>query len=193
MPDIEQDRSEDIDLGTDGDAGGEYAGDDDYDEGVEYDDWAPAAPARWWSWTALVLSMAGLGDALYLTIDHFTGTLPVCSATGIIDCAKVTTSAQSEFLGMPVALLGLIFFTLMVPLNVPPLWRPHLIWVTRARLALSLVGIVSVVYLLIAELFVIKAICLWCTGVHIITFFIFLLVVATFPAMSNAWAAGSED
>ena len=35
-----------------------------------------------------------------------------------------------------------------------------------------------------AELFSIKAICLWCTGVHVTTFFLFVLVVVSFPLMS---------
>ena len=41
-----------------------------------------------------------------------------------------------------------------------------------------------VFYLLYAELFSIKAICLWCTAVHAITLLLFVLVVATFPTMA---------
>lgn len=155
----------------------------------EESQWRGPAPVRWWwGWVALVLSLAGFGDSLYLTVDHFTGALPICSASGIVDCAKVTTSAQSEVFGvLPVALLGLIFFTGMAAVNVPPLWRRggrlglSLAW---ARLAMVVIGIGMVFYLLYSELFTIKAICLWCTGVHIVTFLLFVLVVATFPTMT---------
>lgn len=149
--------------------------------------WPGSGIRRWWGWAALALSLGGFGDSLYLTIDHFTGALPVCSATGVVDCAKVTTSAQSEVFGIfPVALLGLLFFTAMVAVNVPPLW--HLggrlgRLVTWARLAMVVVGIGMVIYLISAELFSIKAICLWCTGVHAVTFLLFVLVMATLPTV----------
>jgi uncharacterized membrane protein len=41
-----------------------------------------------------------------------------------------------------------------------------------------IVGILFVLYLVWAELFRINAICLYCTGVHVITFILFGLIVA---------------
>jgi uncharacterized membrane protein len=73
----------------------------------------------------------------------------------------------------------------MVAINLPPLWRVRAAWVAVARLALVGSGICFVLYLLGAELFSIKAICLWCTGVHIATFLLFVLVVSSFPLMSG--------
>jgi uncharacterized membrane protein len=143
-----------------------------------------AATPRWWAWTAFLLSLAGLGDSIYLTIDHFTGKLPVCAATGIVDCAKVTTSAESKFLGIPVALLGLLFFVAMAVVNFPRLWEATSHNLVRIRLAMVAVGMAFVIYLFAAELFLIKAICLWCSGVHLVTFALFVLVVSTSPAMA---------
>lgn len=170
----------------------EASGDGEWEDEAweEEAQWRGPTVRRWWGWAALALSVAGFGDSMYLTIDHFTGTLPVCSASGIVNCAEVTTSAQSEVFGIfPVALLGLLFFTAMVAINVPPLWRRGgevgrlLSW---TRLAMVIVGIGMVIYLVSAELFSIKAICLWCTGVHIVTLLLFVLVVATFPTMVSA-------
>jgi uncharacterized membrane protein len=141
------------------------------------------SPKRWWGRLAFALSLAGLGDSTYLTVDHFTGTPPVCSATAIVNCVKVTTSAQSRFIGIPVAVLGLAFFAAMVVLNWPALWQSASKLLARLRLLATGVGIVFVVYLLSAELFVIKAICLWCTGVHVVTFALFVLTAATWPAL----------
>jgi uncharacterized membrane protein len=150
-------------------------------------EWEVRAPRRWWGWAAFFLSLAGFVDALYLTIDHFQGTIPICSASGVVDCAKVTTSPQSEVFGIfPVALLGLIFYTVQIGINVPPLWRLRGDigrWVSYARLALVLTGMGMVLYLVYTELFTINAICLWCTGVHAVSFVLFVLVVITFPAM----------
>jgi len=156
---------------------------DESDE--EYWEDAPTVPMSW-SIFALVLSLLGFGDALYLTIDHFTGTLPVCAAHGIINCAAVTTSKESYLLHIPVALLGLLFFTSMVVVNVPPLWRTRHSWVAWVRLAMVTTGLGMVVYLVSAEVFSIHAICLWCTGVHIITVTMFVFVLATFPTVLAA-------
>jgi uncharacterized membrane protein len=137
----------------------------------------PPAP-RWLIIATLALSVIGLGISIYLTIDHLTGAVPICSSKGIINCANVTTSAESKVFGIfPVSELGLAFYAFMVVVNSPWGWRlkhPAVRWL---RLASVIVGIGFVLYLVYAELFQIGNICLWCTGVHIVTFFLFVLVV----------------
>ena len=153
---------------------------------------APAVP-NWAGRSAFVLALLGLGESIYLTYDHFTGTLPVCASHGAIDCQKVTTSAQSHVFGIPVALLGLIYFVFVVAVNVPALWRSLDVRVHWARLGLAVGGMGMVIYLLVAELFLIKAICLWCTGVHIITFLLFVLTVAFAPFMVGAGRGWDDE
>ena len=129
---------------------------------------------RWVSPVALLLSLAGLGIAIYLTMAHYdTHVTLACSAQGAINCEKVTTSAQSEVFGVPVALLGLIYFVFMVPWHLPAAWRSADPRIRFGRLAYCLAGIGFVCYLVYAEVMVIKAICLWCTAVHVVTFLIF--------------------
>ncbi len=55
------------------------------------------------------------------------------------------------------------------------------------RLGSLIAGIVFVLYRVCTELHTLNAICLWCTSVHVITFFLFALVVwvATGPAPSG--------
>ena len=43
-----------------------------------------------------------------------------------------------------------------------------------------------IIYLINAELFTIKAICLWCTSVHVITFLLFVLIMTTTPIVFGA-------
>jgi uncharacterized membrane protein len=138
----------------------------------------PSAP-RWFQLTTLALSLAGLGVSIYLTIVHYGSTgLLVCTASGAINCEKVVTSPESMVFGVfPVAVLGLAFYVFMVAINTPWAWRsrPPLIW--WARLAGIVTGMGFVLYLLYAEIIQIGNICLWCTGVHAITFVLFALLV----------------
>ena len=118
------------------------------------------------------------GSRAYLTYEHYTGsTNLVCSDKGIVNCLAVTTSAYSKVAGVPVAVLGLVFFAVMVVLQLPAMWRQAERLIRRARLAWSVVGVATVVYLLTPELFRIDAICLWCTAVHVLTFVLFVSTV----------------
>jgi uncharacterized membrane protein len=144
----------------------------------------------WLQWTTFVLSIIALAASAYLTYQHFTAGKSFfgCADHGFINCDAVTTSAQSHFLGMPVALLGLLFYVFMVIVLSPWAWRlansassPRMVlvarWLPTVRLAAICVGICMVLYLLYAELFMIRNICLYCTSVHIVTFLLFLSVL----------------
>jgi uncharacterized membrane protein len=140
----------------------------------------------WRPTTALLLSLVGFGIALYLTVEHYTGNTTLsCPVNSTLNCEKVTTSPQSMLLGVPVALLGLIFFTVMVVISLPMLWRASLLWLAWLRLAMVVGGMGFVIYLVYSELFTIKAICLWCTGVHVVTFLLFVLVLSSLPAAGS--------
>lgn len=138
----------------------------------------PAGPPLWLQWTTWVLSLAGLGVSIYLTIAHFNTTVTLaCPATSTVNCEKVTTSPESYAFGIPVAVLGLAFYLFLAVANSPWVWRvtwPPLRW---ARIGSLVAGIVFVLWLVYAELFKIGAICLWCTAVHVITFALFVLIV----------------
>lgn len=138
---------------------------------------------RWQPVATLVLSIVGLGIATYLTITHFDKVALVCSDNGAINCAKVTTSPQSEIVGIPVAMLGLAFFIPMIALCLPVAWRSTDRRIHMARLLLAVTGVGMIIYLIIAELFIIKAICLWCSGVHLITFILFVIIVTASPVV----------
>jgi uncharacterized membrane protein len=138
----------------------------------------PGPPAAWVQFTALGLSIAGLGMSIYLTVEHFlNGSSLACPNTGVINCAKVTSSPQSVIFGIPVPILGLVFFAWMIAINSLPAWRSPRPEVRLARLVSVIVGIGTVIYLIYAELLVIGNICLECTSIHVITFALFVLIV----------------
>ncbi len=58
--------------------------------------------------TFIVVALLGLCDAGYLTIKHFRGEIPPCSI--LHGCEQVTTSVYSQILGIPVALLGALYY-----------------------------------------------------------------------------------
>jgi len=149
---------------------------------VAQDDEVEFAVPRWAEFATLVLSLIGLGLSIYLTITHFQPQLLACSSTGFVDCAKVTTSAQSEILGIPVAILGLGNYTVMTALNTPWAWRTTSRWIHLARFALGVVSMCFVLWLISAELIIIGNICLYCTAVHITTFLLFIVLMSVCPA-----------
>jgi uncharacterized membrane protein len=149
---------------------------------VRDDDLEPAEvefewPAAWLRWTTFVLALAGLGVSIYLTYAHYTeSALAGCTeTTGVVNCGKVTTSEQSVVFGIPVAVLGLAFYVFMVAIMSPWAWKARRREIGLVRLASLVVGIGFVLYLIYAELFDIGSICLYCTSVHVITFFLFVL------------------
>jgi len=132
----------------------------------------------WAAPVCLLLTAIGIGIATYLTIAHYDSHVSlVCSAKGAIDCGAVTTSAQSKLFGQPVALLGLLYFVAMIPWHLPVAWRSADSRIKIGRLIYGALGVGFVCYLVYAEAVIIKKICLWCTGVHIVTLLIFVVTV----------------
>jgi uncharacterized membrane protein len=125
----------------------------------------------------------GVALAGYLTYEHYSaGTTLSCPDTGPINCLKVTTSAYSSLLGVPVALLGLLYFAVMAAICSPPTWRSRLSRMPLLRLAGSALGVVFVLYLIWIELFKVDAICLWCTAVHAVTLLLFIQLVFAYAS-----------
>ncbi len=140
------------------------------------------APSRWLQWTTWLLSVAGLGVSIYLTIVELAPAALICSSTGIVNCANVLHSAEGHIVGIPVAYFGLAFYVYLVLLNSPWAWQRNELFIQRLRLASIIVGMCFVLYLVYAELIEIGNICIWCTSVHVVTFALFVLIVfdATF-------------
>jgi uncharacterized membrane protein len=134
---------------------------------------------RWPSTIGLILCGIGFGVAGYLTYEHYTGSTSLsCPAHGgMINCLGVTTSIYSKIHGVPVAVLGLVFFAIMAVLQSPWAWRSERREIRIARIVWSLVGVATALKLIYDELFKIHEICLWCTSVHILSLLLFITTV----------------
>jgi uncharacterized membrane protein len=103
----------------------------------------------------LVLAGIGLVISIYLTSTHYADVAPVC--TGLSDCLRVQRSAYADWVGIPVALIGVIGYAgILVALA-----RDG--GVRRLVVAfLALVGAGFSGYLTWAEASQIDAFCQWC-------------------------------
>jgi uncharacterized membrane protein len=144
-----------------------------------------AMSLRRWDAVRLAACLAGLAISIYLTLLHYFTSVPLaCPATGAVDCASVLTSPQAVVLGIPVAAWGLLWFLVASLLAAAALRRGtdgEPAGLRRASLIWALIGAAVVVYLVYAELVLVGRICLWCTAVHILVLFLFVLQVVTDP------------
>jgi uncharacterized membrane protein len=105
----------------------------------------------------LVLALAGVAIAAYLTYVHYAELEPVCGLGG--DCERVQTSEYAEVAGIPVAVLGLGgYLLILASLAVPG--EAGLL----AGATLALVGFGFSAYLTYREIVTIDAICSWCVA-----------------------------
>ena len=126
--------------------------------------------------TMIVLAVAGLGVATYLTVIHYAGINPAC--TGGQSCVKVQTSEWSKLAGIPVAVLGLIGYVgILAGLLAPQREETRL-----ATLGLTVVGFGFSAYLTYRELFSIHAICEWCVSSAVIMTVLLILAITRYLA-----------
>jgi len=132
-----------------------------------------------------LLSLAGLLISAYLWMfkHGYIGTL----ACGTGACETVQLSSYSSFLGVDVALLGMVGYLLFLGVSlvgVQPTWleRPE-----PSRLLVLLAGgaLLFAAYLTGLELFVIHAICRWCVASAVIVVLIFALSVLDYRRLAR--------
>lgn len=126
-------------------------------------------PFAWSNLALVIISTYGLGVAIYLTFVHYASVPLACSDTGIVNCTKVVTSAFSVIphTNVPITVPGILFFAVSLVVAILN-WRnpARLLWY-RTQAALGIAGLLVVFYLVFVELVELKAICLWCSSVHL--------------------------
>lgn len=104
---------------------------------------------------AALVALAGVAVAGYLTWSRLGDGSVVCPIGG--GCEAVQESEYAELVGIPVALVGLVAYVVVLGLIA---WDAP--YARLAAAALALVGLVFSGYLLVVQLFVIDAVCVWC-------------------------------
>ena len=104
------------------------------------------------------LALVGFLDAIYLTVSHFTGHI-ACSL--ISGCQEVLTSQYSQILGIPLALLGALYYFFIL-INTLLYIDNQNKWSKLVILYLPIGGFIFSLYLIYLMFFVINALCQYC-------------------------------
>ena len=115
-----------------------------------------------------VLALAGVFVSLYLWL-HKLGVIGVLQC-GTGGCDTVQASRYADFLGLPVALYGVVGYGVLFAVSLGAVQQAH---APRRRLdtvlaVLASLGFAFTLYLTGVELFVIHAICRWCVASAVI-------------------------
>lgn len=132
-----------------------------------------------------LLAVVGILIALYLTL-YKVGVIGMLSCS-IGSCETVNTSRWSMLLGAPVATWGLAAYIALFALALAGSSAARERSVTIARLLVALAGWSALfsAWLTYLELFVIRAICIWCVTSALLWFVSFAISVADLRAVSR--------
>jgi uncharacterized membrane protein len=128
----------------------------------------------------LVTALVGLVDALYLLAHRISGEPIACGLTG--GCNIVAASPHSVIFGIPLSLLGVVFYfgiIVLVTLRTFPLraWiDTHCSYVSLLKIY-ACIGLCSSIYFTYLQAFVIRAWCQYCILSAFTTLIIFMLVM----------------
>jgi uncharacterized membrane protein len=104
---------------------------------------------------AALVAAAGAALAGYLTWARYSDDSLICPVGG--GCETVQESEYAEIAGAPVALLGLVAYTVVLALIARDTPATRL-----AAAALALTALLFSGYLLVVQAFVLEAFCVWC-------------------------------
>ena len=133
-----------------------------------------------------LLSVAGLFVSAYLYLFKIGQIGTIACGTG--GCETVQLSAQSRFMGVEVALIGVIGYAVLLLLALLSL-QPRFAgrsWPLRSLLLAAGGAVVFTLYLKYLELFVIHAICRWCVASAVIIVILFALTLIEFRRSAGA-------
>jgi len=120
-----------------------------------------------------IIAILGFFDASFLTIEHFQNKIPPCTTAG---CETVLTSQYATMFGVPVALLGMIYYFIIAAglfAHIEGKHEPSL----RAVLLLTVCGFVMSLWFVAAQAFLIHSYCLYCLGSATISTILFISAV----------------
>jgi len=140
-------------------------------------------------WIIIFLSIIGIILSLDLTKSHIISysTNTPCDISPSVSCSLVNTSTYSELLGVPVALFGVLWFVALGILALAILFRADHSHLITALIYWNGIGIVFVIYLIIAE-FILQTICPLCTVIHlfvVISLALSVLLYRSHPVKSS--------
>ncbi len=127
----------------------------------------------------LILIILGFADSVFLTWEHYTLSSVGCPISPWINCLAVTTSKYSELWGIPLSLLGSVYYIfLFFFLTRKETMFKHFFILT------STFGVLFSTYLIYIQAFAIGLFCLYCLASALISYLIFGM---TWVFLKNEW------
>lgn len=134
----------------------------------------------------LICSLIGAVIASYLTYEHFTlRDLGICPTGG---CEIVWNTDYALFLGVPVALIGLLGFIILFCLAYVRLYFPSnrfSDYLPSLLLLFAIAGAIFSLYLTFVEIFAIHAICDWCFVCFVLMIIMWSSIIYAVPKASS--------
>lgn len=127
---------------------------------------------KWLKVSFLVISFVGFLDSIYLTANHFLGVIIPCFVVN--GCEQVTTSSYSLILGIPVALLGAIYYLVVFAISLRYVEKKQAKLLQVLHLITG-VGLIMSLWFIYVQAFIIKAWCLYCLGSAVSSTLLFIL------------------
>ena len=127
-------------------------------------------------WILVALDLFGLAIASYLSVVELSGGVPSCGP--LRGCETVAASEYAWIGPLPVAVYGVMMSLLLLVLALA--WirtdRPELL---DLHYGLSLIGVIFEIYFLSVQVFIIGAVCIWCTlyGISLIARFLVAMAI----------------
>lgn len=125
----------------------------------------------------LLVALLGFIDASYLTVEHYKNVIPPCSVTG--GCEVVLTSIYSTILGIPVSLLGSIFY-LIILICIFAYIESKNSELLKWSLLLTIPGFVLALWFVYVQIFILHSYCIYCLGSFLSTTILFTLAMKVF-------------
>ncbi len=127
----------------------------------------------------LFLTILGLADSIYLTFEHYSNVIPPCTLnrflTILSDCGLVLRSPYSVMFGIPIAVIGVVSYSILsiaIILSLTTDKKIFRYWVVGH----AIIGALASLVFMYIQLGIIKSICIYCTASALISFIVVILV-----------------
>jgi uncharacterized membrane protein len=125
----------------------------------------------------LVIALLGFADASYLTIEHYQGVVPPCSV--VSGCETVLTSSYSVIGGVPVSLLGAVFY-FVVLVGICAFLESKKTAPLKWALLCTVFGFLFSLWFIYVQARILDAWCLYCLGSAFTSTILFITACVTF-------------
>ncbi|MFA6405005.1 MAG: vitamin K epoxide reductase family protein [Candidatus Paceibacterota bacterium] len=127
----------------------------------------------------LIVALLGFADSVYLAVEHFRGVIPPC--TIVSGCEEVLTSSYAVIVGIPVSLLGVVYyFVILLGMFMyleskhSNALKAHHIEILKWTLLGTIIGFVFSLWFVFIQIFIIGSYCLYCLASAITSTILFV-------------------